>query len=107
VSIANVCDAAACTIAEFQCGDGACIDKTWVCDDFPDCDDRSDEPPIYDCSATSEDDSQDLSEGEISESDEEPEESEETSDGEDAPSVNVPAEEIRQEKCSLKKCQGI
>ena len=32
-----------CSPAEFQCGDGRCIDASYKCDGIVDCDDRSDE----------------------------------------------------------------
>lgn len=42
---------AACTESEFTCvSDQECISLDWVCDDFPDCNDRSDEEPEIDCS---------------------------------------------------------
>lgn len=33
----------ACLDTQFKCGSGTCIPKQWVCDNDPDCTDKSDE----------------------------------------------------------------
>ncbi|XP_071518164.1 uncharacterized protein [Panulirus ornatus] len=43
--------ASTCDDDEFRCvSDGECIPKNWMCDEFGDCKDKSDEPPFTDCS---------------------------------------------------------
>ena len=34
---------AECTIKEFQCANGYCVHKSWLCNDRDDCGDNSDE----------------------------------------------------------------
>ncbi|XP_068244762.1 uncharacterized protein [Palaemon carinicauda] len=114
--IANA-EGAVCTEAEFRCNDGACISKDWACDDFPDCDDGSDEEPLLDCSPPEEKEEVEVEE-EVEEEEEEevpppPEPEEdllpgpeelETPDSSASPSEEPPQE--RKEKCALKKCQA-
>ncbi|ROT74047.1 hypothetical protein C7M84_007466, partial [Penaeus vannamei] len=120
---------AACTESEFTCvSDQECISLDWVCDDFPDCNDRSDEEPEIDCSTfdpgaasssagssssssssggssfnTNTDDDDDAS-SPVEETPDAPEASsglsqEDTSEEEEEP-------EILPEKCSLSKCRS-
>ncbi|XP_069195444.1 LOW QUALITY PROTEIN: uncharacterized protein [Procambarus clarkii] len=117
-------EGAACTVEEYQCRtSGECISKEWVCDEFPDCDDKSDEPPLYDCTSTgAEDDAgsdggdvgtQDAGGTQDAEDTQDHEDPDEQSaevpgpDGSEGVSVEQPpvVEAEPQERCATTKCQ--
>ncbi|KAK3881181.1 hypothetical protein Pcinc_014366 [Petrolisthes cinctipes] len=93
-----------CADDEFQCTESKeCISKTWVCDEVADCQDRTDEPPLYDCTGYGEEEEEELpDDGE----DEDVDESGGMPPEVQAPAGPTPTPEEPAQKCGLRKCKG-
>ncbi|KAG7155845.1 Apolipophorins-like 6 [Homarus americanus] len=107
--VVTVGQAEQCTKDQFKCRDsGECINFEWVCDDFPDCTDDTDEFPLYDCSNKG---NQPAVGGadveEAVEVDEVAPPSSQDQDDDQQPAENIQTPPPREpwERCALKKCQ--